>query len=86
MTEGVSGRAVADGWRPVTRSLTYQLVVEAVEAQILSGALKVGDHLPPERELATLLGASRPAVREGMRMLEAQGVLMPVTHGVRGLV
>jgi GntR family transcriptional regulator, transcriptional repressor for pyruvate dehydrogenase complex len=78
-----SGRPVADaaGWRPVTRSLTYQLVVEAVEAQILSGALKVGDHLPPERELATLLGASRPAVREGMRMLEAQGVLRTVGAG-----
>ena len=59
--------ANAAGWRPVTRSLTYQLVVAAVEAQILTGALKVGDHLPPERERATLLGASRPAVREGMR-------------------
>ena len=47
MTEGPSGRAIAGGWRPVTRSLTYQLVVEAVEAQILGGALKVGDHLPP---------------------------------------
>jgi GntR family transcriptional repressor for pyruvate dehydrogenase complex len=52
-----------------------------VEAQILSGALKVGDHLPPERELASLLGASRPAVREGMRMLEAQGVLRTVGAG-----
>ena len=83
MPEDASGRPVADaaGWRPVTRSLTYQLVVEAVEAQILTGALKVGDHLPPERELATLLGASRPAVREGMRMLEAQGVLRTVGAG-----
>jgi GntR family transcriptional repressor for pyruvate dehydrogenase complex len=83
MPDEVARRAVADasGWRPVTRSLTYQLVVEAVEAQILSGALKVGDHLPPERELATLLGASRPAVREGMRMLEAQGVLRTVGAG-----
>jgi GntR family transcriptional regulator, transcriptional repressor for pyruvate dehydrogenase complex len=83
MPEDASGRPTADtaGWRPVTRSLTYQLVVEAVEAQILTGALKVGDHLPPERELATLLGASRPAVREGMRMLEAQGVLRTVGAG-----
>ena len=83
MPEDASGRPTADtaGWRPVTRSLTYQLVVEAVEAQILTGALKVGDHLPPERELATLLGASRPAVREGMRMLEAQGVLRAVGAG-----
>jgi len=83
MPDDAPGRPVADaaGWRPVTRSLTYQLVVEAVEKQILSGALKVGDHLPPERELASLLGASRPAVREGMRMLEAQGVLRAVGAG-----
>jgi GntR family transcriptional repressor for pyruvate dehydrogenase complex len=83
MPDDAPGRAVADasGWKPVTRSLTYQLVVEAVEKQILTGALKVGDHLPPERELASLLGASRPAVREGLRMLEAQGVLRTVGAG-----
>jgi GntR family transcriptional repressor for pyruvate dehydrogenase complex len=83
MPADASGRAVADGatWRPVTRSLTYQLVVERVEEQILTGALKVGDHLPPERELAAMLGASRPAVREGLRMLEARGVLRAVGAG-----
>jgi GntR family transcriptional repressor for pyruvate dehydrogenase complex len=62
-------------WRPVSRAPTYQLVVERIEEQILAGALRVGDRLPPERELAGLLGVSRPAVREGLRMLEAQGVL-----------
>ena len=83
MPADAQGRTVAEaaGWKPVTRSLTYQLVVEAVEEQILTGALKVGDHLPPERELASLLGASRPAVREGLRMLEAQGVLRTVGAG-----
>jgi GntR family transcriptional regulator, transcriptional repressor for pyruvate dehydrogenase complex len=83
MPDDASGRALPEAaeWRPVTRSLTYQLVVEAVEAQILTGALKVGDHLPPERELASLLGVSRPAVREGLRMLEAQGVLQTVGAG-----
>ena len=82
MPDDASGRTLTDAaWRPVTRSLTYQLVVEAVEEQILTGALKVGDHLPPERELASLLGASRPAVREGLRMLEAQGVLRTVGAG-----
>ena len=83
MPADASGRPTTDtaGWRPVTRSRTYQLVVDAVEEQILGGALKVGDHLPPERELATLLGASRPAVREGLRMLEARGVLQTVGAG-----
>ena len=78
-----AGRAAGEGaaWRPVARSLTSQLVVDRVEEQILTGALKVGDHLPPERELAALLGASRPAVREGLRMLEAQGVLRTVGAG-----
>ncbi len=82
MPDDASSRTLADtAWRPVTRSLTYQLVVEAVEEQILTGALKVGDHLPPERELASLLGTSRPAVREGLRMLEAQGVLRTAGAG-----
>ena len=77
----VDGDGRPGTWRPLARSLTYQLVVERVEEQILSGALTVGDHLPPERELAALLGASRPAVREGLRMLEAQGVLRRVGAG-----
>lgn len=62
-------------WRPVSPKHTYHLVVDSIEEQILRGALRVGDRLPPERELATLLKVSRPAVREGLRMLEAQGVL-----------
>lgn len=62
-------------WRPVAAKPTYRLVVDRIEEQIVAGALQVGDRLPPERELATLLQVSRPAVREGLRMLEAQGVL-----------
>lgn len=62
-------------WRPVTRSRTYELVIERIEERILSGALGVGERLPPERELASLLGVSRAAVREALRVLEAQGVL-----------
>ena len=66
----------ADGqWRPVGNKPTYRLVVDQIEEQIELGALKIGDRLPPERELAALLQVSRPAVREGLRMLEAQGVL-----------
>lgn len=42
--------------------------------------LKAGDRLPAERDLAGLLGASRPSVREAVRALEAQGRLH-VRHG-----
>lgn len=65
----------ADEWAPVPRVRTYELVLQRIEAQIVSGALRAGERLPPERELADLLGVSRPAVREALRVLEAQGAV-----------
>jgi GntR family transcriptional repressor for pyruvate dehydrogenase complex len=65
----------AEEWAPVPRVRTYELVLQRIEAQIVSGALRAGERLPPERELAELLGVSRPAVREALRVLEAQGAL-----------
>lgn len=62
-------------WRPVPRVRSHELVIGAIEDQIMSGALKVGDPLPPERELAARLKVSRAGVREAIRVLEAQGVV-----------
>ncbi|UNZ21218.1 FadR family transcriptional regulator [Streptomyces sp. 891-h] len=64
-------------WEPVPRSRTFELVLARIEEQILTGNLRVGDRLPPERELVELLGVSRAAVREALRVLEAQGALRP---------
>lgn len=59
-------------------------VSDRVAKQILSliatEALKPGDRLPAERDLAGLLGVSRPSVREAVKTLEAQGRLH-VRHG-----
>lgn len=68
-------RAAMPDWQPVARSRTYEMVIDAIEAQILAGSLGVGDPLPAERDLAAKLQVSRPAVREALRVLEAQGVL-----------
>lgn len=62
-------------WRPVERTRAYEEVIAQVEAQISAGALRVGDRLPAERDLASRLGVSRAAVREAMRALEAIGVV-----------
>lgn len=62
-------------WGPVPRTRAHELVVQAIEDQIMSGALRVGDPLPPERELAARLEVSRAGVREAVRVLEGQGVL-----------
>jgi GntR family transcriptional repressor for pyruvate dehydrogenase complex len=64
-----------DEWAPVARVRTYELVLDRIETQIVSGALRAGERLPPERELAALLGVSRPAVREALRILEAHGAV-----------
>ncbi len=65
----------APQWRPVPRVRSHELVIAAIEDQIMGGALKVGDPLPPERELAARLQVSRAGVREAIRVLEAQGVV-----------
>jgi GntR family transcriptional repressor for pyruvate dehydrogenase complex len=44
---------------------------------IHSGELRPGDRLPPERDLAKLLGVSRPTLRAGISSLAAVGVLQP---------
>src|SRR5664280_1856442 len=73
-SEPVRG-SLTDEWAPVSRVRTYELVLERIEAQIVSGSLRAGERLPPERELAELLGVSRPAVREALRVLESQGAV-----------
>lgn len=67
--------AAPAGWAPVQRVPTYELVLRRIEEQLINRTLRPGDRLPPERELATMLGASRPAVREALRVLQAQGVV-----------
>ncbi|WP_019546228.1 FadR/GntR family transcriptional regulator [Streptomyces sulphureus] len=63
-------------WQPVRQSRTHELVLESVEERVLAGELRVGDRLPPERELAPVLGVSRSALREALRVLETIGVLV----------
>lgn len=40
------GAAVPAQWQPVARSRTYELVITAIEEQIMTGALRVGDPQP----------------------------------------
>lgn len=72
-----------DGWTPVTRARTYELVLDRIEDQIASGRLRVGDRLPPERDLAAALGVSRVAVREAIRVLQAMGLITQGTGSGR---
>src|SRR4051812_14219399 len=50
-------------------------VVTRLHDMIHSGELSPGDRLPPERDLAKLLGVSRPTLRAGIRSLATVGIL-----------
>ncbi|WP_334174491.1 FadR/GntR family transcriptional regulator [Pseudoxanthobacter sp.] len=55
---------------PVTQS-----TVTVLQNMIRSGELRVGDCLPPQRELAGRLNVSRSSLREALSVLEAVGML-----------
>jgi len=52
-----------------------EICVQEILTKILSGELKPGDRLPPERELAEAMGISRSSVNHGIMELETMGFL-----------
>jgi GntR family transcriptional repressor for pyruvate dehydrogenase complex len=50
-------------------------VVAHVRSLIEQGALRPGDRLPAERDLAAQIGVSRPTIRAGLHALAAMGVV-----------
>ena len=58
-----------------TGERAYEKIINYVEQQVMHGRYKKDDKLPPERELAALLGASRNSVREGLGILERMGAI-----------
>jgi len=66
---------------PVLKKTSVSLqAAEAIKALIVGGELSSGDALPSERDLAVMLGISRPSVREAIRVLTAMNVVEP-RHG-----
>lgn len=53
----------------------FEVVTAAVKEAIKSGQARRGDALPAERAMAEALGVSRASVREGIRVLEAMGIV-----------
>ena len=62
-------------YKVVRSSRLYEQIVQQVEESIQKGALKAGDKLPPERDLAEQFGVSRTAVREAVKALREKGMV-----------
>ena len=67
-------------WESLDRGSTARRIADQVLRVLDEGRLRPGDRLPSERELARLLGVSRPTLREAIGALQAQGRL-EVRHG-----
>ena len=53
----------------------YEQVAAQIQRLIATGALKPGDRLPNERELAAKFGVGRSSLRDAIRTLEVMGIV-----------
>ncbi len=68
---------------PMSGRRLAEEVAEQIKANILSGALAIGDRLPSERELAKVFNMSPLVLREALHALEAHG-LVKIRKGAAG--
>lgn len=62
-------------FKRIARKQAADEAIDAIKEMILHSELTAGQRLPSERELAELLGLSRPTVREAVRALIALNIL-----------
>ncbi|MEL7104791.1 MAG: FadR/GntR family transcriptional regulator [Pseudomonadota bacterium] len=67
-------------FEPIGHESVSDAAVAQIEDLIASGILRQGRKLPSERELAEMLGISRPKLREALQVLEERG-LVTTKHG-----
>jgi GntR family transcriptional regulator, transcriptional repressor for pyruvate dehydrogenase complex len=65
----------APEFRAVRPGRRYEQVAEQIHRLIATGALRPGDRLPPERELAAKFGVGRSSLRDAIRTLEVMGIV-----------
>lgn len=80
-TEFSAAEALIRNTKPTANA--YEVTVERLSAAIKMGLYRPGEQLPPEREMAELMGVSRTTLREAIRVLAAQGFLL-VRRGRQG--
>ncbi|MGW0488930.1 GntR family transcriptional regulator [Streptomyces olivaceus] len=64
-----------------SRRLSSQEIADVLRDRIRGGALKAGDRLPTQAELAEEFGVERGTVRQALRALQEDGLLTNVSKG-----
>lgn len=66
---------------PIKRITICDEIVKQIKGLINDGELKVGDKLPPERELSKMFNVGRPSIREAIIVLSSKGLLKKTQEG-----
>jgi GntR family transcriptional regulator, transcriptional repressor for pyruvate dehydrogenase complex len=74
---------VPERWKPVKMTSASGRIVEQIRQALFAGALKPGDFLGSEHDLAREFGVSRLPVRDALGRLEAMGIV-EIKVGARG--
>lgn len=85
MTNPRSPTGLPTATRRHSRPLSADIADDIAREFIWSGAVVAGEHLPPEKELSRLYGASRVTVREALLVLQYVG-LVEMRHGIGTIV
>lgn len=62
-------------FRPIEKTTIPGEIIDQILSKIVTGELKAGDRLPPERELCESLRVGRSSVREALTALETLGII-----------
>ena len=60
---------------PIVRIDVTEEIIGRIKTLLAKGRLKSGSKLPPERELARILGVGRPALRQALKALATMGII-----------
>ncbi|WP_239331572.1 FadR/GntR family transcriptional regulator [Frankia sp. CiP3] len=53
-----------------------EMVADDLRGRVARGEVRPGDHLPPETELMDIYGVARPTMREALRILESESLIV----------
>ena len=67
--------AVLKNLKEVVSEKPADAIIRQIKELLITGQLKPGDKLPPERKLSEKLGVGRTQVRDAIRRLEFYGIL-----------
>jgi GntR family transcriptional repressor for pyruvate dehydrogenase complex len=71
-------------FNPIKTSRAFEAISTEIKELIFKGALKPGDRLPSETELAGRFGVGRQTIREALRLLELSGFISMQKGGSGG--